>query len=137
MLGEGGGNSVFEEAIRNFLGPILPLLQDEKITEVMINGPKEIFVEIGGKIQKTDAQFDDEDSLQAAVVNIAQSVNRRIDDENPRLDARLPNGYRIHAVIPPCARNGTTVAIRKFSAVQLTLKDLVKFGSMIKLPKKT
>ena len=130
MLGEGGGNSVFEEAIRNFLGPILPLLQDEKITEVMINGPKEIFVEIGGKIQKTDAQFDDEDSLQAAVVNIAQSVNRRIDDENPRLDARLPNGYRIHAVIPPCARNGTTVAIRKFSAVQLTLKDLVKFGSM-------
>src|ERR1700742_573186 len=112
--------SVYFNSIRNFLGPILPLLEDEKITEVMINGPSEIWVEVAGKIQKTNAKFADEDALRAAVNNIAQSVGRRITDEDPRLDARLPNGYRVHAVIPPCSRKGTTIAIRKFSTVQFT-----------------
>ncbi|RME17503.1 MAG: CpaF family protein [Bdellovibrio sp.] len=123
-------NDVFENAIKNFLSPIYHLLTDEKITEIMINGPKEIWVEIGGKVQRTDAEFPDEDALRAAVNNIAQSVGRTISDEEPRLDARLPNGYRIHAVIPPCARKGTTVAIRKFSKVQMTLKDYVRLGAI-------
>ena len=118
--------SVFEQSIRNFLKPIWSYLQDDKVTEVMINGPKDIFIEIDGKIQKVEAQFENEDLLRAAVNNIAQSVGRRIDEHNPRLDARLPNGYRIHAVLPPCARNGTTVAIRKFFEVQITLKDCIK-----------
>jgi pilus assembly protein CpaF len=122
--------SVFESAIRNFLGPILPLLKDEKITEVMVNSHDEIWVEIAGKIQRTNARFDSEDALRAAVNNIAQSVGRRINDEEPRLDARLPNGYRIHAVIPPCSRKGTTIAIRKFSTVQFTFKDYVRIGAM-------
>lgn len=122
--------SVFESAIQGFLKPILTLLRDESVTEVMINGPKEIWVEIKGKIQKTDCQFQDEDSLQAAVRNIAQSVGRRIDEENPRLDARLPNGYRVHAVIPPCSRKGTTIAIRKFSPVQFTFKDYIRLGAI-------
>jgi pilus assembly protein CpaF len=124
--------SIFQEAIRNFLGPILPLLEDESITEVMVNSHDEIWVEVKGKIRKTNAKFPDEDSLRAAVNNIAQSVGRRIDDEEPRLDARLPNGYRIHAVIPPCARKGTTMAIRKFSTVQFTFKDYVRLGAMTK-----
>lgn len=122
--------SVYLNTIRNFLGPIMPLLDDESITEVMINGPKEIWVESAGKIKKTDVQFASEDALRAAVNNIAQSVGRRINDDEPRLDARLPNGYRIHAIIPPCARSGTTVAIRKFSKTQFTFKDYIRIGAM-------
>ena len=123
-------SSVFEASIKNFLGPIWVLLKDESVTEVMINSHKEIWVEKKGKVHRVSAQFPDEDSVRAAVNNIAQSVGRRIDDKNPRLDARLPNGYRIHAVIPPCARKGTTVAIRKFSSVQFLFEDYIRFGSM-------
>ena len=122
--------SIYEESIKGFLAPIWHLLKDEAITEVMINGYKEIFIEVEGKIKKTDVEFADEDSLMAAVNNIAQSVGRTINYDKPRLDARLPNGYRIHAVIPPCARNGTTVSIRKFSTKQLTFKDLINFGAI-------
>lgn len=122
--------SAFESAIQNFLKPIADLLNDESITEVMINGHEDIWVEIGGKIQKTDARFSDADELKAAVNSIAESVGREINDANPRLDARLPNGYRIHAVIPPCARNGTTIAIRKFSKTSMTFKDLINFGAI-------
>ncbi len=123
-------SNVFIDSLKNFLAPVADLLDDESITEIMINGPEEIWVESAGKVTKATAQFPDEDSLRAAVNNIAQSVGRRVNDEEPRLDARLPNGYRIHAVIPPCARNGTTVAIRKFSKVKMTFKDYVKFGSI-------
>jgi len=123
-------DSVYFQTIKSFLGPILSLLEDERITEVMVNGPTEIWVEISGKIQKTAAKFNDEDSLRAAVNNIAQSVGRRINDDEPRLDARLPNGYRIHAVIPPCSRKGTTLAIRKFSKTQFTFKDYIRIGAL-------
>ena len=122
--------TVFVNSIKNFLAPIWPLLEDEKVTEVMINRHDEIWVEIRGKIQKTDAKFKDEDALRSAVNNIAQSVGRRITDEEPRLDARLPNGFRVAAVIPPCSRKGTTVAIRKFATVQFTFKDYINFGAM-------
>jgi len=122
--------SVFDSAIKNFLGPISALLADEKVTEVMVNSHDEIWVEIAGKIQKTNAKFPDEDALRSAVNNIAKSVGRRLDQDEPRLDARLPNGYRIHAVIPPCARKGTTMAIRKFATVQFTFKDYVQIGAM-------
>ncbi len=122
--------SIFESAIKGFLQPIWSLLKDEKVSEVMINSYDEIWVEIAGKIQKTEAQFSDQDALLAAVTNIAQSVNRRINEQNPRLDARLPNGYRIHAVIPPCSRKGVTVAIRKFSTDQFTFQDYIRFGTI-------
>ena len=123
-------SDVFQETINSYLSPIRHLLEDESITEIMINGPENIWVESSGKIKKTDAFFQDEHSLNAAVNNIAQSVGRVINYEKPRLDARLPNGYRIHAVIPPMARAGTTVAIRKFSKFQMTFKDYVQLGSM-------
>ncbi|MBC6415564.1 MAG: CpaF family protein [Bdellovibrionales bacterium] len=122
--------SLFEDSIKGFLKPIWNLLKDEKISEVMINRYDEIWVEIAGKIQKTNLKFTDEDALLAAVTNIAQSVNRRIDEKNPRLDARLPNGYRIHAVLPPCSRKGVTVAIRKFSAKQFSFQDYIRFGTL-------
>src|SRR6185369_10783706 len=122
--------TVFINSIKTFLAPIWPLLEDEKITEVMINRHDEIWVEVKGKIQKTDAKFKDEDALRSAVNNIAQSVGRRITDEEPRLDARLPNGYRVAAVLFPVACKGTTVAIRKFSTTQFTFKDYINLGAM-------
>lgn len=123
-------DSVFESAIQGFLGPILNYLSDESVSEILINGPQEIFIERKGKLEKTDAQFADEDALQAAVKNIAQSVGRRISQNEPTLDARLPDGSRIHAVFPPCARNGTVVSIRKFMKSKITFPDYIKWGSI-------
>ena len=129
-MSEDNQGSIFESAIKGFLTPVWHLLKDESITEVMVNSHKEIWVEKGGKVYKSNAAFPDEDAVRAAANNIAQSVGRRIDENNPRLDARLPNGYRIHIVLPPCARKGTTIAIRKFSSVQFTFEDYIRFGTM-------
>jgi len=125
--------SVFNDAISNLLGPIKDLLDDEGVSEVMINGPFEVFVEKKGLVYKTENQFPNEDALISAMRAIAQSVGRVIDADNPRLDARLPDGSRIHVVLPPMAKNGTTVAIRKFSKEKLTLNDLIDFGSVSKM----
>lgn len=125
-------SSVFKDAIDQFLYPIKEHLEDAGVSEIMINGPKEIFVEKKGLVYKTDAQFHNEEALVSAMRAIAQSVGRRIDKDNPRLDARLPDGSRIHVVLPPMAKNGTTVAIRKFSKEKLTLNDLIAFGSLSK-----
>ncbi|MAF78104.1 MAG: pilus assembly protein [Halobacteriovoraceae bacterium] len=124
--------SVFNDAIANLLGPIKDLLDDPGVSEVMINGPFEVFVEKKGLVYKTENQFPNEDALISAMRAIAQSVGRVIDADNPRLDARLPDGSRIHVVLPPMAKNGTTVAIRKFSKEKLTLNDLIDFGSLSK-----
>jgi pilus assembly protein CpaF len=125
-------SSVFKDAIDQFLYPIKHLLEDAGVSEIMINGPREIFVEKKGLVYKTDAAFHSEEALLSAMRAIAQSVGRRIDKDNPRLDARLPDGSRIHVVLPPMAKNGTTVAIRKFSKEKLTLNDLISFGSLSK-----
>lgn len=125
--------SVFEDAIDSFLGPIKDLLEDEGVSEIMINGAHEIFVERKGLVYKVENQFPTEDSLISAMRAIAQSVGRVVDSDNPRLDARLPDGSRIAVVLPPMAKNGTTVAIRKFSKDDLTLQDLINFGSLSKM----
>ncbi len=122
--------SVFESAIQSFLGPILPYLHDDSVSEILINGPHEVFIERKGRLEKTAARFADEDALQAAVHNIAQSVGRRITVEEPTLDARLPDGSRIHVVFPPCSRNGTVVSIRKFMKQKISFPDYIKFGSI-------
>jgi pilus assembly protein CpaF len=122
--------SVFEASVQAFLAPVLHFLKDDSVTEIMINGPSTIFIERKGLVEKTDVKFDDENSLMAAVRNISQFVGRPIDDEHPFLDARLPDGSRIHAVVAPVARNGTTVSIRKFSKEKLTLKDLINKGAL-------
>ena len=123
-------SSVFQDAIKNFLAPIGKLLDDESVSEIMINGHQEIFIETSGKVFKTDCQFKDEESLLAAMRSIAQSVGRVIDADNPRLDARLPDGSRIAVVIPPMSTKGTSVAIRKFSKEKLGLRDLINFGAI-------
>ena len=125
--------SVFEDAIDSFLGPIKDLLDDDGVSEIMINGHHEIFVEKKGLVYKVENKFPNEDALLSAMRAIAQSVGRTIDSDNPRLDARLPDGSRIAVVLPPMAKNGTTVAIRKFSKDDLTLQDLINFGSLSKL----
>lgn len=124
--------SVFEDSIATFLKPIAAYLADESVSEVMINGPQEIFIERKGIIERTQAVFRDEQALVAAVRNIAQFVGRRIDEDNPVLDARLPDGSRISAVLPPCSRKGTTLSIRKFSKSIPSFVDMINRGSITK-----
>lgn len=123
---------VFEDSVATFLTPIQEYLADDSVSEVLVNGFAEIFVERRGILERTTAQFKDEQALQAAVRNIAQFVGRRVDDENPVLDARLPDGSRVAAVMPPCSRKGTTLSIRKFSKGAPTFVDLINRGSISK-----
>lgn len=122
--------SVFDSSIQVFLGPVLAYLKDDAVSEIMINGPKDIFVEKAGMLQRVDVKFEDEASVMAAVRNISQFVGRPISEEHPFLDARLPDGSRIHAVVPPVAKNGTTICIRKFFRKKLELKDLITKGAL-------
>jgi pilus assembly protein CpaF len=121
--------NMYAESLRAFLKPILPYLDDEAVSEIMINGPEDIWIEKKGKVFRTDVKFTDEGLLGAAR-NMAQFVGRVLNDERPRLDARLPDGSRIHVVLPPIARKGTTISIRKFFKDKLTIDKLVDFGSM-------
>ena len=123
---------VFEDSVDTFLAPVKEFLDDPTVTEILVNGPGEVFVERKGMLQRTTARFMDEQALQAAVRNIAQFVGRRIDDEHPTLDARLPDGSRIHAVLPPCSRKGTSLSIRKFDRSNPTFVDLINRGSISK-----
>jgi pilus assembly protein CpaF len=123
---------VFEDSVSTFLVSLKPYLDDDSVSEVLVNGPDEVFIERKGILEKTDAKFHDEQALQAAVRNIAQFVGRRIDDENPILDARLPDGSRVSAILPPCSRKGTTLSIRKFSKGNPSFVDLINRGSITK-----
>ena len=106
------------------------LLDDEDVSEIMINGPFEIFIEKGGLVTPVNNKFTDESTLRAAMIAIARSVKRNLDDDNPRLDARLQDGSRVAVVLNGLAKNGTICAIRKFKQDKLKLTDLVKFGSI-------
>ena len=113
-----------------FLEPVKPWLDDPAVSEIMINGPRDIYFEKGGRLVKADAAFPSESALQAAANNIAKSVGRLLNDEYPRLDARLPDGSRVHVVIPPLARCGTVVSIRKFRTDSLSPESLVAWKSI-------
>ena len=123
---------VFEDSVGAFLSPVKAYLDDDSVSEVLVNGPNEVFIERNGLLQRTPAKFNDEQALQAAIRNIAQFVGRRIDEDNPILDARLPDGSRVAAVLPPCSRKGTTLSIRKFSKGTPTFVDLINRGSITK-----
>lgn len=112
------------------LGPIEPLLKDESITEVMINGPKKIFVERKGKIQLTNVQFHDDDHLMTIIERIVSPLGRRIDESSPLVDARLKDGSRVNAIVPPLSLVGPCVTIRKFAATPLSIDNLVGFGTL-------
>jgi len=120
---------MFSESLRAFLKPVVQYLDDTNITEIMINGPEDVWVEHGGRLYRTNARFT-EDGLLAAARNMAQFVGRPLGEEHPRLDARLPDGSRIHVILPPMARCGTVISIRKFYPGGYTIDDLIRFGSV-------
>ncbi len=129
-MSSAGRDQAFKDALHNYLSPVVKYLEDPEVTEVLINGHQEVFVEMKGKLTRTSAQFDSEDELLAGITAIANYVGRRISKEDPRLDARLPDGSRIHAVIRPCAQSGPTVAIRKFSQVEVDFKKYIEWGAI-------
>ena len=112
------------------LGPLSPLLRDSSISEIMINGPENIFVESKGLLYRTAAKFNSESHLQSIIQRIVEPLGRHIDAASPMVDARLEDGSRVNAVIPPLALDGSLVTIRKFASKKLTDEDLVKFGSL-------
>ena len=123
-------DAIFEASVDFFLTPIRPFLEDDTVTEIMVNGFNEIYIERRGQLQRTDASFPSHDALLSAIHNVAQFVNREIDSDRPIMDARLPNGSRVHVVLPPSARRGIYLTIRKFNRDIFGMGDLIKLGSM-------
>jgi pilus assembly protein CpaF len=111
-------------------GPIEPYLRDTEVTEIMINGPGQIFVERSGKLHPAPGRFADEAHLRRTIDKIVGRVGRRVDESSPMVDARLPDGSRVNAIIPPLAVDGSLLTIRKFAADPLTAADLVTFGTL-------
>jgi pilus assembly protein CpaF len=111
-------------------GPIEELLKDPSVTEIMVNGPKSIYVERDGKIVKSNRRFADETHLRAVIDGIVARVGRRIDESSPMVDARLADGSRVNAIIHPLAVGGPFLTVRKFSAEPYSQRDLVGFGTM-------
>ncbi|HMA94355.1 MAG TPA: ATPase, T2SS/T4P/T4SS family, partial [Polyangiaceae bacterium] len=121
---------IFEETLLQFFAPVASLLADPSVSEVMINGPKQIFVERHGQLELTDARFANREALMAALRNLSQYVGKNVSDERPILEGRLPDGSRIEALVPPIAPDGPHVAIRRFFRETLTIDRLVQFGSL-------
>jgi pilus assembly protein CpaF len=121
-------NQAFNE-ITGF-GPIQPLLDDTDISEVMVNGPNKIYVEKKGRLFKTGITFDNDEHVMKIIEKIISPLGRRIDADSPTVDARLPDGSRVNAVIPPVAVDGPSITIRKFSKEKLKVEDLIKYGSL-------
>ena len=112
------------------LGPLRPLVEDDSLTEIMVNGPEMVYVERKGKILLTDIRFDDESHLMRVIETIVSSVGRRIDQRSPLCDARLLDGSRVNAAIPPIALDGPLLTIRKFSKDPYQVNDLIGFGTL-------
>ena len=111
-------------------GPIQPLLDDPDVSEVMVNGPKKIFIEKSGKVTKSAITFDDDDHVERIIDRIISPLGRRVDADSPTVDARLPDGSRVNAVIRPVAIDGPCITIRKFKKDKLSIQQLVEFGSI-------
>ena len=111
-------------------GPLEPFLRDDSITEVMVNDHQTIYIERHGKITRTNAQFVDEQHLLRIIDKIISRIGRRIDESSPYVDARLPDGSRVNAIIPPLAVRGAALTVRKFRKDPFTMADLIKFGTL-------
>jgi pilus assembly protein CpaF len=122
------GASIYDEMVG--LGPLEPLLKDESINDILINGPFQVYVERRGELELTPVKFRDNDHLLRIVNRIVAGVGRRIDESQPMVDARLPDGSRVNAAISPIAIDGAAVSIRKFSKKPMTLEKLVEFKAM-------
>jgi len=111
-------------------GPIEPFLRDPDVSEVMVNGPHSIWLEKSGRLMAADASFADEAHLRRTIDKIVSRIGRRVDESSPMVDARLPDGSRVNAVVPPLAVDGSALTIRKFATDPLTVNDLITFGSL-------
>jgi pilus assembly protein CpaF len=111
-------------------GPIEKLLADETVTEIMVNGPHDVWVERRGRLYETMVRFSDDAHLRRIITKIASQVGRRIDDASPMLDARLPDGSRINAVVPPLSLSGPILTIRKFARERYDLEDMIRLGTL-------
>ena len=111
-------------------GPIERLLADDTITEVMINGPAEVWIERGGRITRSSVRFADDEHLRRIINKIVNQVGRRVDESSPMVDARLPDGSRVNAVLPPVSLSGPLVTIRKFGRERLAMADMVRIGTI-------
>lgn len=122
-------SSIFEATVEHFLSPVLPFMRDGSVSEIMINAPDEIYIERKGQLVKTDAKFADSEALYAAVNNVLQYTGKRLTDEHPLTDSRLPDGSRVHVILPPLCRKSICMTIRKFAKVMFDAEHLVELGS--------
>ncbi len=120
---------IFAYTVEHFLGPILPYLRDESVSEIMINRFDEIYIERSGSLVRIPEQFDDDDALMAAVNNILQYTGKRLTSEHPLADSRLPDGSRVHVVLKPLSRHSTCMSIRKFAKELFGADELSRLGS--------
>ena len=121
------GRDIINETIG--FGPVTPLLQDPQISEVMVNGIDQVYVEKNGKIELSDVRFKDNNHIMHIIERIVEPLGRRIDESSPMVDARLPSGSRVNIIIPPLSLNGPTITIRKFSEKPFTVSDMIRFGT--------
>ncbi len=131
VLNKDERSTLFQELYHEVmgLGPLEPLLQDDTVNDILVNGPQQVFVERDGKLQLTDTTFKDERHLLRIIDKIVSAVGRRVDESNPYVDARLADGSRFNAMVPPIAVDGSLVSIRKFKKEKLAVDDLVRFGA--------
>ena len=123
-------SEIYAETLAGLLAPLQPFLDDPSVSEVMINGPAQIFIERAGKLELTHARFDSSGAIMAALRNVAQYAGSFVDENNPILEARLPDGSRVEAVVAPIVHDGPVVAIRRFSRTTLTLGRLIEFDAV-------
>ncbi|MDH5507228.1 MAG: CpaF family protein [Anaerolineae bacterium] len=126
---------IFRDILDDLLGygPIQPLLEDAEISEVMVNGPDKVFIERNGVLERTGVVFEDDAHVLRIIERIVLPLGRHIDHDNPTVDARLPDGSRVNAVIPPVAIDGPTITIRKFAKERLGIADLIKYDSITEM----
>jgi pilus assembly protein CpaF len=132
LMGRAERDRMVEELYHDMLGlgPLEPLLADDSISEVMVNGPQNVYIERGGRIAKTDISFSDGAHLIRVIDRIVSRVGRRVDESSPMCDARLPDGSRVNAIIPPLAIDGAALTIRKFRKDPLKVDSLIDYGSL-------
>ena len=123
---------LFEQIVAEILGfgPLETFLRDDTVSEIMVNGPDKIFVERRGRLERVSLSFESSEHVMRIIDRIVSPLGRRIDESSPMVDARLPDGSRVNAIIPPLALNGPTLTIRKFAKVPLTVDDLVNYGTI-------
>jgi pilus assembly protein CpaF len=123
-------DAVFAQTLMGFLQPVARYLKDDSVSEIMINGHTEVYIERAGRLEVTDASFASDHALESAVRNIAQFVGRTVSADHPVLDARLPDGSRVCAILPPASRRGICVSIRRFPKERLTVEQLLRYGAL-------